>query len=185
MHGGGEHGTDWVTAGLAPWLQGQVVTGSLLSGVLVAGWQPLGASYNILTFDIRGDWGKAGQAAVETVRGLAGGDSQRVAVIGASAGADGAMAACEAEGCVGVLALSPTGSVFGERFAEVEARLEAQGKRVWCAATEGDGGCPEAGGQTYRTWVYPGGAHGLGMLGVAGVEAVMREFLRSVLAGQP
>ena len=183
MHGGGGQGKDWVTAGLVQWLTGQPVTGNLLSGVLMGGWGPLGTSYNVLIFDNRGHWVQTGQAAIAMVRKLPGVDSQRVATLGGSAGADGAVGACEADGCVGVLALSPTGSVYGETFAAVEARVVAQGKAVWCVATDGDGGCPRGEGRGYRTWVYAGMAHGLGMLGVKGVEDVMREFLQTVVSG--
>lgn len=183
MHGGGGHGSDWISAGLVAWLRGGVVTGALESGVLVAGWEPLNISYNVLVFDYRGNWVQAGRAAVEWVQKQPGVDDRQIATLGGSAGGDGALAACVVDGCVGVLALSPTGAIDGERFAVIEARLEAQGKSVWCVATDGDGGCPTGSGSAYRTWVFDGMAHGLEMLRVPGVEGVVREFLRTVVSG--
>ncbi len=179
MHGGGGRGQNWVDAGLVAWLRGQAVPGSVRSGV--AAWRPLGTSYNVLIFDYRGDWVKAGLAAVEKAKALAGVDDHRVAAIGASAGADGAVQACAAAGCAGVLALSPTGSISGEPFASVEARLEAKSQApVWCLATDGDGGCPRGGGPAYQAWVHAGLAHGMGMLGVPDTEARVRGFLQTV-----
>jgi len=185
MHGGGGRGSDWIRAGLVAWLRGEAVTGTLQSGVLVSSWKPLDISYNVLIFDYRGNRIQAGKAAVEWVKRQPGVDDRHIATLGGSAGGDGALTACEVDGCVGVLALSPTGVIEGERWAPIEARLEMQGKVVWCVATDGDGGCPPSSGSAYRTWVFDGMAHGLGILGIPRVEEVVREFLHTVVSGQP
>ena len=102
-------------------------------------------------------------AAVKTAQGLEGVDPARVAAIGASIGADGAIDAC-AEGCLGALSLSP-GNYLGKSYPEEVTRLGAEQKPAWCVDSTSEGEystlCDEASGEFFQKFVYEKAGHGL------------------------
>lgn len=117
----------------------------------------------------RSKWAKDAKAAFVTAAGLAGVDLARMASLGASIGADGAADGCllynqeAGSGCVGAFSLSP-GDYLGMDFAAVVKDLAST--PVWCLAGELDSEsasvCEDAGGEKYRSLIYPGiNLHGM------------------------
>jgi hypothetical protein len=126
------------------------------------------------------------RAALAVVRGLPGIDPQRIALIGASLGADTAADLCQ-EGCVGALGLSPGGHT-GIPYTDAIAQMNQLGKPAWCVASSGDTraarACVSASGELYRSLVYSGSsAHGVDLL-VPGfnpdITVIFREFILQV-----
>jgi len=115
---------------------------------------------------LREEWLQDAYAAVETARNLPGVDPDRVAIIGASIGADGAVNAC-GEGCLGALSLSP-GDYLGLSYPESSYRVMEAGGTVWCLASEDDTAsakaCRDTEGNLYHLEIYPGGDHGMRLL---------------------
>ena len=158
---------------------------------------PPSDSYAVFAFDFRGhgesqgravepaDYLSDAKAAIEAARSLPGVDPQRVALLGASIGADAAVDAC-GEGCLGALSLSP-GSYLGQPYAGVVAEMSAAGLPAYCLAAEGDresaSTCQSADGATYRRFLYPGSAHGANLL-MSGLDpevgGVLLEWLQWV-----
>ena len=174
-------GDQTVWALIAPWLQNRVDLAGI-SAPSDAPWHdsswfpsvPEGTSYAVLTFTFRGceggcqefareGWLLDAQAAVEFAKTLPGVDSNRIATVGASIGADGAVNGC-AEGCIGVFSLSP-GSYLTRDYAAEVARLVSLNPAVpvKCIAAEGDqasaAACESASGDTYEMVIYPGDDH--------------------------
>jgi pimeloyl-ACP methyl ester carboxylesterase len=141
------------------------------------------ASIAVFAFDFRGhgesERGGAGsilvkdaKAAFATAAGLKGVDASRLAALGASIGADGAVDGClrynqeAGSGCVGAFPLSPD-SYLGMRYTEVVDNLSPV--PVWCHAGELDRGparsCEAAYGEGYNFLNYPGTeAHGMQLI---------------------
>lgn len=136
---------------------------------------PAGQSYAIFAFDYRGygesagasNWSPAGYlqdsiAAMQTARGLEGVDPGRVAAIGSSIGADGAIDAC-AESCLGALSLSP-GNYLNKPYADEVTRLGVEQKPAWCVASISDNEsypvCNGASGEFLQKFIYAQDGHG-------------------------
>jgi len=179
-------GDQTVWALIAPWLQNRVD----LAGIAApsdAPWHdsswfpavPEGESYAVLTFTFRGceggcqefareGWLLDAQAAVDFAKTLPGVDPRRIATVGASIGADGAVNGC-AEGCLGVFSLSP-GSYLTRDYAAEVTRLASMSPAVpaKCIAAEGDqasaAACESASGDTYEMVIYPGDDHGVELI---------------------
>lgn len=189
----------WVRKGVVSWLNNSVRGDILPSTASPAAlmWQPLpkDVSFAVFIFDFRGhgesqggskqmsDYLMDARAALAVVRGLPGIDPQRIALIGASIGADAAADLCQEE-CIGTLGLSP-GSRLGVPYTGVVTQLSLAAKPVWCLAGSGDTrsaqACITASGETFRSLVYSGtAAHGVDLL-VPGfdpeITQVFREFL--------
>jgi len=179
-------GDQTVWALIAPWLQNRVD----LAGIAPptdATWHdytwfppvPEGESYAVFTFTFRGceggcrefdreGWLLDAKAAVETARTLPGVDADRIATVGASIGADGAVNSC-AEGCRGAFSLSP-GSYLTVDYATDVARLASSDPPVpvKCVAAEGDttsaDACAAASGDSYEMVIHPGDDHGMQLI---------------------
>ena len=185
--GGDQH--DWVE--IAHWLQNRGLGGK---GEKSAPWLdpswfppvPADQSLAVFTFSLRGCdesgcdnwtpdlWLLDAQAAMQAASELEGIDPQRIAAIGASIGADGAIDGCqwlnERQGqaqCAGALSLSP-GNYFDVPYAGAVAALDAEKHPAWCLASEGDAEsaptCRSATGDAYRMIIYEGNAHGMMLL---------------------
>jgi dienelactone hydrolase len=179
MHWSRSDKSDWVA--IAAWLQnrGQEVEPGDVPW-LTPGWFPPmleGQSFAVFAFTFRNceggcsSFARAGRlldakAAMRTASELDGVDPQRLATIGASIGADGAVDACE-EGCLGVLSLSP-GSYLTVDYAGAVAAVDGAGKPAWCLAAEGDRNsaqaCESASGDRYRMEMYLGTDHGMELI---------------------
>ncbi len=192
MHQMGSDRKVWVQKGLVDWLHSGVAS----SNSPVA-WPalPQGTSFAVFAFDFRGHGESKGQsgevadflsdakAAINTASALPGVDAQRIVLIGASIGADAAVDVCT-DGCRGALSLSP-GSFLGVPYTDVVAELALDNKPAWCLAAADDKPstqtCLEAGGNTYRNYIYPGEAHGAELL-VPGLDPdvgqVFLDFLK-------
>ncbi|MDY0019398.1 MAG: hypothetical protein RBT47_05280 [Anaerolineae bacterium] len=181
MHWAPGDQNDWVA--IAPWLQNRgLTTGSTDKGTpwLDPSWFPAlpeGRSFAVFTFTFRGceggcssfdreGWLLDARAAMRTVRELPGIDLARIAAVGASIGADGAVDACE-EGCVGAFSLSP-GGYLTIPYADAVATVDAAGVPVRCLAAEGDGesaqACRSASGTQYGMEIYPSSEHGMALI---------------------
>ena len=201
MHWAGGDMHDWDA--IAPWLQNRQDElavgkgGPLLAQPakqdevtvlwLDASWfppMPAEVSFAVLVFSF-GDFGNNpyggspdtwvddAQAALAYAAQLDGVDPERIAALGASIGADGAVDGCyvfdasDAPGtCIGALSLSP-GEYLTDAFkyADAVAALDPAGYPVWCLAAEDDYSSPEVcispEGEHYRSFIYPGGDHGM------------------------
>lgn len=188
MHWAGGTHCDWVFVNLAQWAQNRVLPEGLAANPACANTEvhirsplaefpplPAGQSYAVFAFDYRGygesasasDWDPNGYlkdsiAAMKTAQGLEGVDPARVAAIGSSIGADGAIDAC-AEGCLGALSLSP-GNYLNKSYADEVARLSAEQKPAWCVASTQDGEsypkCNGASGDYFQKFIYEQNGHG-------------------------
>ncbi|MEJ2759440.1 MAG: hypothetical protein P8046_13250, partial [Anaerolineales bacterium] len=100
----------------------------------------------------------------------------RVVSIGASIGADGAVDGCylfndagEGGTCIGALSLSP-GNYLTEAFtyADAAGMIDQSGFPVWCLAAvkdyESPDVCRSISGEFSRTFIFPGGAHGMDLI---------------------
>jgi pimeloyl-ACP methyl ester carboxylesterase len=112
-----------------------------------------------------------GSAALALLRTLPDVDADRIAIIGASIGADVAVDAC-AGGCVAAASLSPGGFSDVPYRQALEVLAAAQGPVVLCVAAQEDAPSPQtcdegqgAGLADYRVQLYEGSAHGTDMLG--------------------
>jgi pimeloyl-ACP methyl ester carboxylesterase len=191
MHWAGGDLCDW--SAMSPWLQNradenppQIARCECSAGASLKDiFPPLmtEVSFGVFAFDFRGfgeskgggsraDMPKDALAAFETVASFEGVDKNRIAAIGASIGADGAVDGCLLHnqkiggGCVGDLSLSP-GNYLGMNYASVVTDLAPI--PVWCLAGELDGEsgptCKGVSGEHYRSQVYPASsAHGMMLL---------------------
>lgn len=159
-------------------------------------------SVGVFVFDFRGygeseggGWesAKDAKAAFKTAGGFEGVDATRMAALGASIGADGAPDGCllynqdKGSGCVGAFSLSP-GSYLGMEYATVVKDLDSV--PVWCLAGELDQesapACKSAGGENYRSVIYPGiELHGMSLI-TPGLEPqpmiLIQDFLELVFS---
>jgi predicted alpha/beta hydrolase len=188
MHWAGGMHCDWVFVNLVQWAQNRGLPEGLAANPACANAEihirpplaefpplPAGQSYAVFAFDYRGYgesagstyWNPAGYlqdsiAAMKTAQGLEGVDPARVAAIGSSIGADGAIDAC-AEGCLGALSLSP-GNYLGKSYSDEVTRLGAEQKPAWCVAFTGDGEsypvCNGASGDFFQKFIYEKNGHG-------------------------
>ncbi len=184
MHWAGGDQRDWTQVEMVPWLTNRGAPPKLAARAVQSNfWPPMpdGVTFGVFTFDYRGfgesggpknefrftGWLMDSKAAMETARTLPGVDPTRMAAIGASIGADGAVDGCIVEGCLGALSLSP-GSYLNVPYKEAVTALDKEGKPVWCLASEGDGEsaptCKSASGDRYQMFMYPGRAHGMMLL---------------------
>lgn len=208
MHQLGTTQQDWVTRGLVHWLQNRGRDGGALTAPAKGIYPPLpaGTSFAVFTFDFRGmgeslpampermtgdefnqwvaGWLSDAQAAVAQARALPDVDPDRLALIGASIGADAAVDVCDV-GCLGALSLSP-GSYLNISYPEAVQKVDGAGKPTRCLASEGDTdsaeACRAAQGAHYQAFVYPGKDHGMWLL-KAGLDPdvgqVLLEFLKT------
>ena len=123
---------------------------------------PATQSFAVLTFNF-GDYGASqyggsresyvvdAVSALEYAASLPGVDPHRVAAIGASIGADGAVDACylfndagEKGTCIGALSLSPGNYLTGEfTYQHAAEMVNLSGYPVWCLAAKMDGVSPK------------------------------------------
>ena len=184
---------------MAPWLQNRGVEydcqESMNGAWLDDSWFPVLAedqSYAVFTFTFRGcegscsnfdrnGWVLDAQAAMKTAGELPGVDAERVAVVGASIGADGAAASCET-GCLGAFSISP-GDYLAfpyqdaiEHFGDLEPT-----KPAVCLAAEGDAEsyntCSPIDEDHFLFISYPGSEHGMMLIDPAIEPDVLEELL--------
>jgi len=189
MHWAGGTHCDWVAVNLAQWAQNRGLPEGIAANPACANAElhipsplekfpplPAGQSYAIFAFDYRGygestgsaNWSPAGYlqdsiAAMKTAQGLEGVDPMRVAAIGSSIGADGAIDACAEESCLGALSLSP-GNYLDKSYSGEVTRLGAEQKPAWCVASISDGEsypvCNGANGDFFQKIIYEKNGHG-------------------------
>jgi hypothetical protein len=178
MHWAGGDQKDWTKVGLVQWLQnrqeGRAGMSARAPQTSIYPPMPPGLSFAVFTFDYRGfgesgdsagfdsqGWLMDSKAAYATAATLPGVDPQRKAGIGSSIGADGVVDGCD--GCLGALSISPSG-YLSIPYALAVATIDQAGKPVWCVASENDAeaapACRSASGEHYRSFIYPGDAHG-------------------------
>lgn len=161
MHWAPGDQSDWVE--IAYWLQNRGLGGSSeysdKTPWLDSSWFPemdAQASYNVFTFTFRNcengckqfkrdEWYLDAQAAVEYAYGLDGIDKNRIVMVGASIGSDGAADGCaflntqHPNVCKGALAFSP-GNYLTVDFGGIVKQLGAEDnpKPIWCFFSESD-----------------------------------------------
>lgn len=185
MHWAGGDKGDWMMLGMVQWLTNRGLPTDMVvfpPEVLAKLYPPMpdGLSFGAFVFDFRGfgesggpknqflpsGWLMDSKAAVERAKTLPGVDLNRIAAIGGSIGADGAVDGC-IMGCVGAISLSP-GSYFNVPYADAVAALDKEGIPVYCFAAEGDREsaptCKSATGDHYTMTIYPGSQHAYGLL---------------------
>jgi hypothetical protein len=169
---------------------------------------PAGASYGVFVFSFRNhepcrgataftpdEWLLDAQAALRKAAQLEGADPKRIAAIGSSIGADGAVDACywlndrTPDSCLGALSLSP-GGFLGIPYSEAVAALgeEENPKAVWCLADPSEiGACrqvPESSNAEYRIIEIKNGGHGNFLMVPEAEPSTMQmilDFLKEVL----
>ena len=140
-------------------------------------------SLAVFVFDFRG-YGESGGgfgsetkqdtlAAFQTAAGLEGVDITRMASLGASIGADGALDGClwlNRQGigrCLGAISFSP-GDYLGLSYGVTANNLMKLGFPAWCFYAEGDipaaDSCRAAQGDLYQMFSYSGSDHGMMLL---------------------
>ena len=185
------HGDQSAWGAIAPWLQNRIDLAELpetSTSWLDVSWFPSmteEVTYNVFTFTFRGceggcqsfdreGWLLDAEAVMTYVSGLENVDLSRVAAIGASIGADGAVIGCYAYnrllgGCLGALSLSPGGYLtrpYPEEVADLGA--ETPPRPAWCLYSAGDAeaaaACESAKGAHYQVVSYTDAAHGFAMI---------------------
>jgi len=174
---------------------------------------PEDRSYGVFTFSYRGceasgcsawdpqGWLLDAQAALQTAVTLSGVDTDRVATIGASIGADGAIDGClwlnqqtDVGRCTGALSLSPGGyldmpyEVAVSDLISLATAQEPDAKlAILCLASDGDPEsaptCRAASGAGYEMIMHPGSAHGMELIDPAtepNTLTVVLDFLERV-----
>jgi dienelactone hydrolase len=168
---------DWEQ--IAPWMQNRGGGG--------ADWfpqMPAEVSFAVVTFNFGGygnseDGGSRQSylddalAALNYAASLDEVDAHRIAAIGASIGADGAVDSCylfndagERGTCIGALSLSP-GNYLTDDFTYGSAAemVDLAGYPVWCFAAENDYSSPDLcralAGDFSQAFIYQGGDHGM------------------------
>lgn len=184
-------GDQTVWYAIAPWLQNrgfQSAPSESGQPWMDPSWFPKlpdEVSFNVLTFTFRGceggcqrfdreGWLVDLEAVMTYVIGLEKVDIGRVATIGASIGADGAVYGCHYYnhsfgGCQGALSLSPGGYLtipYPEEVANLQN--DSPPTPAWCVYSTGDAdsarACEHAAVDHYRIISYAGRAHGLAMI---------------------
>lgn len=211
MHWAGGTHCDWVGVDLVQWAQNRGLPDGTEANPACENvdthvpapseeFPPLPAdqSYAVFAFDYRGfgesggsdAWDPAGYlmdsfAGVETARGMQGVDPTRIATIGASIGADGAIDAC-AEGCLGAFSLSP-GNYLEVDYAGAVTVLAQEDKPAWCVASVPDREaypvCDNASGDRFRKSIYEDMGHGMSYFEVGldpQVTQTLDDFVRLV-----
>lgn len=186
MHWAPGDQNDW--SAIATWLQNREINASTPGGKswLDSSWFPAmleGQSFAVFTFTFRNceggcksfdraAWLLDAQSAMRIARGLKGVNTNRIATIGASIGADGAHDGCAwlntqfPNSCLGALSLSP-GSYLTIPYKDAVSALgsEQPPKPAWCLYAEGDAesaqACEVASGDNYRSMKYSGNHHGM------------------------
>lgn len=203
MHWAGGDMEDW--SEIAPWLQnradelalnssGQIALASYANRQVGGPWldptwfppMPAAISFGVLLFNF-GDYGNSepgaipegwafdALAAVIKASELEGVDPHRIATLGASIGADGAVDGCymfnadyadSVAHCIGAFSLSPGNYLTDEfTYAEAVTTLDLDGHPVWCLNAIGDSPsnetCASAQGELYQMITYPEGYHGM------------------------
>lgn len=193
MHWAGGNHCDWLAVNLVQWLQNRGMVEGLTANaacqnaeVLITApldlYVPLppGQSYAVFAFDVRGygesggnrntfeaqGWLQDSIAGVQIARTLEGVDPDRVATMGASIGADGAIDGC-GQGCLGALSFSP-GSYYNIAYKTAVDTLGVDQKPAWCVAATGDGEafptCESPSGDHYKKIIFEGeSAHAMVM----------------------
>ncbi len=198
MHWAGGDQSDWIE--IAFWLQNRGLGGKTPNprnyAWLDSSWFPpmlKGQSLNVLAFSFRGcdatgckggsprEWWIDANSAMKAATELEGVDPNRIAAIGASIGADGAVDGCfwlnaapktlvPNGKCLGAMSLSP-GSYLTVPYAQAVKPLqdEQPAKPVWCLYGEQDRGsapaCKAASGSAYRAISYGNVAtHGMQLI---------------------
>jgi len=181
MHWAPGDACDWRR--IAPWLQNREVEfdcpTSQDGAWLDSTWFPpieAGMTYGVFTFTFRGceggctqflreEWALDAISAVQTARGLPGVIPDRIAIIGASIGADGAAIACQ-DGCQGAYSISPGDYLVFPYESEV-MRLDSLDPPVpaVCLVSEGDrqsfDTCSTIQMENFTMTSYSGSAHGM------------------------
>jgi len=176
---------------IAAWLQNRGATPPDGRGTIHdPAWfptMPASQSFAVLTFNF-GKYGAsqyggsresylvAAVSALEYAASLPGVDPHRIAAVGASIGADGAVDACfllndagERGTCIGALSLSP-GNYLTQEFTYQHAvdMVNLSGYPVWCLAAEGDHPSPDLcqslPSPLNRTFIYSGSYHGMDLV---------------------
>lgn len=186
---------DWVNTGLVDWLVNPLNAEDRISPRNMNWPQlPEAVSFSVFIFDFRGHGESRGdanrrsdllmdaRAALAVVRSFPEVDPERVALVGASVGADAAVDVCV--DCSGAFAFSP-GSFLGVDFAERVGALGRSGIPVWCVAGARDSRsaetCLSATATTYRSLIYPNtAAHGFDLL-VNGLDPEITRVLYDFL----
>ena len=179
MHQMGSYRQIWTEKSIVSWLNNRGAGGGAPElKPLELPVLPEDRSFGVLVFDFRGHGESAGkgdnqsafledaQAAVVAANSLPGVDPGKMALMGASIGADAAVDACN-EDCLGALSLSP-GGYLGVPYAEAAQKLSDAGKPVYCLATQDDGtsrdACKSLEAANYTSIIYPGSSHGVALL---------------------
>jgi len=180
---------------IAPWLQNRRLTPAPdPNGVtwLDPTWFPTipeSTSYNVFTFTFRGcengcqsfdqatrqNWLLDAEAALEFASQQYGVDPQQIISIGASIGADSAVAACftyntqYTSGCLGAFSLSPAGYLTIPYSEEVDNLGSSDSAApAWCLYAEGDteaaSACTSASGDHYQSFAYANDFHGMQLI---------------------
>ena len=190
MHWNAGDKSDWYE--LAPWLQNRGLENPFENPGDETWWDPTWfpavperISYSVFIFSFRNCspyeagcpemtpkfWLLDAQAAMETARDLEGVDPSRVAAIGSSIGADGALDGCawlneqHPGSCQGALSFSP-GGYLGIPYPETVGELGGNdpATTAWCVADESEYAVCEAakaaGNSAYQSYEVPGGSHG-------------------------
>jgi len=189
MHWAGGDMRDWQV--IAPWLQNSGVQQDFVGSErtwLEVSWFPVmpeDVSFNVFTFTFRGceggcqsldpeGWLLDIEAAMMFIQGFEGVDLSRVATVGASIGADGAVYGCTyynavTSVCHGAFSISP-GGYLKIPYADAITYLEddmppASG---WCLFAVGDTqsatACENASGDLYQATEVEGQAHGMALI---------------------
>lgn len=153
-------------------------------------WQPLtdalaGADYAILAIDLPGHGESGGsdrsgvqhtaiRSALKYLQELDGVEADRIVLIGASIGADGAADDC-VEGCIGVISFSP-GNFMGVKYIDALTALKDRDVAVLCLAAKGDSPSPQTceagesvGLSDYQFVIYDGADHGNALAAAADI----------------
>ncbi len=213
MHWAGGDKADWYE--IAAWLQNRGLENPFENPGEYEWWDPTWfpaidptVSYNVFIFSFRGcepfesgcktferdGWLLDAQAAMQKAGELEGVDATRIAAIGSSIGADGAVDGClwlnqQTPGaCKGALSLSP-GDYLNVPYAEAVKELGEINPAVlaWCLADENEIDICNAaapGNQNFKSILIPNGQHGNMLMRLGLVPLPMQtilDFLETVL----
>jgi hypothetical protein len=190
MHWAGGDMGDWFE--IAPWLQNRGLENPFDTPTGYYWWDPSwfpplsdDLSYGVFIFSFRGctpfpegcrtmeidGWTLDAQAALQKAATLEGIDPTRIAAIGSSIGADGAVDACawfntqQPGACRGALSLSP-GDYLNISYTKMVKQLGelAESVPAWCFASKKEiavcNDAEKAGNPLFKKIEFPGGDHG-------------------------
>lgn len=199
--------SDWYE--LAPWLQNRGLANPFPNPANRDWWDPFwfppvpaGTSYGVFIFSLRGcgpgpdgcpnwtpqEWLLDVQAAVQTAAQFQGVDPGRIATVGASIGADGAIDGCiflneqRAGSCRGAASLSP-GGYLNTPYAEAVAALGQQQPpgAAWCLVDPNNQydapACLGLSSANYQLLQYPDGGHGMSLFRAEVLPSAMQSLL--------